>query len=120
MKKTTGHLFRRGNNFYVFWRFKGKAFKKVLRDENGNGISTRREAEQAKDTLLSPFAAAREVDALASITGKLEGRKAELAKLEDEKNPTLSIGQAWTDFLTSPNRPDSGDSTMRQYEFQWQ
>jgi hypothetical protein len=82
MKKTTGHLFRRGDNFYVFWRFKGKAFKKALRDENGNAITTKREAEKARDTLLAPFAATSEVDALASIAGKLEGRKVELAKWE--------------------------------------
>jgi len=49
----------------------------------------------------------------------LQGRKTELAKWEDEKNPPLSIGLAWSEFLASPNRPDSGDSTLRQYEFQW-
>ena len=120
MKKTTGHLFRRGDNFYVFWRFKGKAFKKALRDENGNAITNKREAEKAKDKLLAPFANASEVDVLESIAGKIEGRKAELAKWNDEKNPPLAIGQAWSGFLASPNRPDSGASTLRQYEFQWQ
>jgi Phage integrase, N-terminal SAM-like domain len=120
MKKTTGHLFRRGSNFYVFWRFKGKAFKKALRDENGNAITNKRDAEQAKDKLMAPFAAGNEADALESIAGKLGGRKAELAKWEDEKNPPSSIGKAWSDFLASPNRPDSGESTLRQYEFQWQ
>jgi integrase len=120
MKKTTGYLHKRGDNFYVSWRFKGKAFLKVLRDENGNPITHEREAKKAKDALMSPFAATNEVDALASIAGKLEGRKAEIAKWEDEKNPPLSIGKAWSGFLASPNRPDSGDSTLRQYEFQWQ
>ncbi|HUA67242.1 MAG TPA: site-specific integrase [Candidatus Saccharimonadales bacterium] len=120
MKNTTGHLFKRGENFYVFWRFKGKAFKRALRDENGNPITNMREAEKAKDRLLAPFATGSEVDALQAIAGRLQGRKAELARLEDEKNPPLTIGQAWSEFLTSPNRPDSGKSTMRQYEFQWQ
>jgi integrase len=46
--------------------------------------------------------------------------QAELAKWEDEQHPPSSIGQAWSDFLASPNRPDSGESTLRQYEFQWQ
>ena len=120
MKKTTGHLFRRGDNFYVFWRFKGKAFKKGLRDENGNAITNKRDAEQAKDKLMAPFAVGNEADALESIAVKLGGRKAELAKWEDEQHPPLSIGQAWSEFLASPNRPDSGTSTLRQYEFQWQ
>jgi len=120
MKKTTGHLFRRGDNFYVFWRFKGKAFKKALRDEHGNAITNKREAEKARERLLAPFASASEVDVLESIAGKLEGRKAELAKWEDSQHPPLSISQAWSEFLASPNRPDSGASTLRQYEFQWQ
>ena len=51
---------------------------------------------------------------------KLQGHKAELAKWEDEQHPPSSIGQAWSDYLASPNRPDSGKSTLRQYEFQWQ
>jgi integrase len=120
MKKTTGHLLKRGDNFYVNWRFKGKAFLKVLRDENGNSITTERDAIKAKDKLMAPFAAGNEADALESIAGKLGGRKAELAKWEDEQHPPLSIGQAWSEFLASPNRPDSGKSTLRQYEFQWQ
>jgi integrase len=120
MKKTTGHLHKRGDNFYVSWRFKGKAFLKVLRDENGNSITTERDAIKAKDKLMAPFAVGNEADALESIAGKLGGRKAELAKWEDEQHPPLSIGQAWSEFLASPNRPDSGESTLRQYEFQWQ
>jgi len=50
---------------------------------------------------------------------KLEGRKAEITKWEDEQNPPLSIGNAWNEFLASANRPDTGNSTLRQYEFQW-
>lgn len=120
MKKTTGHLLKRGDNFYVNWRFKGKAFLKVLRDENGNSITTEREAIKAKDKLMAPFATGNEADVLESIAGKLGGRKAELAKWEDEQHPPLSIAQAWSEYLASPNRPDSGKSTLRQYEFQWQ
>ena len=120
MKKTTGHLHKRGENFYVSWRFKGKAFLKVLRDENGNSITSEREANKAKDKLMAPFATGNESDALEAIAGKLEGRKTELAKWEDEQHPALAIRQAWTEFLASPNRPDSGKSTLRQYEFQWQ
>jgi integrase len=120
MKYRTGHLFKRGNNFYVFWRVNGKAFSKALHDDNGNPVTTKREAEEAKAKLMAPFTVADEAAALESIVGKLEGRKAELAKLEDEQNPPLTIGQAWSEFLASPNRPDSGDSTLRQYEFQWQ
>jgi integrase len=120
MKHRTGHLFKRGNNFYVFWRVNGRAFSKALRDVNGNPITSKREAEEARAKVMAPFAVADEVAALESIVGKLEGRQAELAEWEDKQNPPLTIRQAWSAFLTSPNRPDSGDSTLRQYEFQWQ
>ena len=99
---------------------KAKYSSKSCAMNNGNSITTEREAEKAKDKLMAPFAVGNEADALESIAGKLEGRKGELAKWEDELHPPLSIGQAWSEFLASPNRPDSGESTLRQYEFQWQ
>jgi integrase len=120
MKHRTGHLFKRGNTFYLFWKVNGKVFSKALRDDNGKPITTKREAEEARIKLMAPFTVADETAALESIAGKLEGRKAELAKWEDEQHPPLSIGQAWHEYLASPNRPDSGKSTLRQYEFQWQ
>jgi integrase len=68
---------------------------------------------------MAPFAVADEAAALESIVGKLEGRKAELAKWDEEQHPALPLSQAWTAFLASPNRPDSGGETLYQYECQW-
>ena len=118
-KHRTGHIFKRGTNFYVRWTVNGKVFSKALRDDKGDAITSRREAEEAQTKVMAPFVVADEAAALESIVGKLEGRKAELVKLNDEQNPPLPIGEAWTAFLASPNRPDSGNSTLRQYEFQW-
>src|SRR2546425_157928 len=119
MKHRTGYLFRRGSTFYVSWRINGKTFAKALRDENGNPITTKREAEEARQRVMAPFAVADEAAALESIVGKLEGRKAELATWKDQQNPPLPISQGWTAFLASPNRPDSGEETLYQYECQW-
>lgn len=119
MKHRTGYLFRRGKVFYVRWRVNGKAFVRALRDELGNPITAAREAEEARTKLMAPFAVADEADALEAIAGKLEGRRAELAKLEDKQNPPLLLKQAWPAFLRSPRRPDSGPETLYQYECQW-
>ena len=119
MKRRSGYLFKRGNNFYVSWKVNGKLFMKALRDENGQPITAKREAEVARDKFMLPIATGDEAAVLESIAGKLEGRKAELAKWEDEKNPPLPVKRAWSEFLASPNRPDSGASTLRQYEFQF-
>jgi integrase len=120
MKHRTGFLFKRGNNFYCSWRVDGKPITRALRDDNGQPITKRREAEIARTALMAPIFTADKVAMLESIEVKLKGHKAELAKWEDEQHPPSSIGQAWSDFLNSTNRPDSGESTLRQYEFQWQ
>src|ERR1700722_3394425 len=118
-KHRTGYLFKRGKNFYVRWTIAGKIFAKALRDTDGNPITTRREAEEAQTKVMAPFTVADETAALESIVGKLEGRKSELARLQDEQNPPTLISQAWARFIASPNRPDSGDETMYQYECQF-
>jgi integrase len=119
MKHRTGHLFRRGTNFYVRWTVEGKVFSKALRDDAGNAITTKREGDEAREKLMAPFAVADEASALESIAAKLAGRKAELAEWQDKQNPPLSIAQAWGEFLLSPNRPDTGPATLTKYEYQW-
>ncbi len=118
--KPDRYLLKRGNSYYCSWRHKGKLLTRALRDANGQPITTLEAARKARDEFMRPFTASTETKVLEELNAKLQGRKAEIAKWEDEKNPPLSIGQAWHEFLTSPNRPDSGGSTLRQYEFQWQ
>jgi integrase len=118
-KHRTGHLFKRGKNFYVRWAVNGKVFSKALRDDSGNPITNHRDAEEAKTKVMAAFVVADEAAALESIAAKLEGRRAELVRLQDEQNPPLLIAKAWLEYLTAPNRPDSGESTLRQYEFQF-
>jgi integrase len=119
MKHRTGHLFKRGASFYVRWTVEGKVFSKALRDESGQPITARREAQEARAKLMAPFAVGSEAEALESIVGKLEGRKAEMVKLADQQNPPLPITQAWAEFLASPSRPDTGPQTLVIYEYQF-
>jgi integrase len=97
----------------------GKVITKALRDDNGNAITTIREAELAREKFMAPFAVATRAEALQTIAGKLSDSQAQIAKWEDEQNPPLHIVQAWSEFLASPNRPDSGEETLYQYECQW-
>lgn len=119
MKHRTGHLFKRGSNFYLRWTVEGKVFSKALRDDRGQPITTKREAEDAQQKLMAPFAVASEAEVLESIVGKLEGRKAELAKLDEKENPPLPLSQAWSEFIASPSRPDTGPQTLVIYEYQF-
>jgi integrase len=97
----------------------GKLTMKALRDDNGQPITTRREAEEARDKFMAPLAVANEAEALEAITARLDGRRAELEKWDAEQNPPLPLTQGWSAFLASPNRPDSRGETLYQYECQW-
>ncbi|MGO8765351.1 MAG: hypothetical protein ACLQSR_09505 [Limisphaerales bacterium] len=69
MKRRTGHSFKRGSTFYLYWKVNGKIFSKALRDDNGKPITTKREAEEARTKLMAPFVVAEETSALESIAG---------------------------------------------------
>lgn len=119
LRHRIGHLFQRGKSFYVRWTVEGKVFSKALRDEAGNCITTKRKAEEARRKLMAPFAVANQAEALETMVGKLAGRKADLARLEDLKNPPLALAQAWAEFIANPSRPDTGPQTLVIYEYQF-
>lgn len=110
MRKRTGYLIRRGKVFYAVWTVAGKKFMQTT------GKRDRREAEKELHRIMEPFVAGDEVTTLQNISAKIEGRKADIAKFEDERNPPLSLNRAWDDYLSTPGRPDSGPKTLRQYE----
>lgn len=118
-KQRVGHLFKRGDNFYLRWMVEGKVFSKALRDEAGRAVTTKREAEEARRRWMSPFAVASETEVLQTIAGRLEGRKAELALLDDRQNPPVTLAEAWSKFIDSPSRPDTGPATLVIYEYQF-
>ena len=114
-KYRTGYLFKRASNFYVRWSVEGKVFSKALRDDQGTPITKRREAEEARVKVMAPFTVADQAAALEAIAAKLEGRKAEMVRLDLERNPPLPITKAWREYLCTPNRPDTGETTLRPY-----
>lgn len=119
MKHRTGYLFKRGDNFYVNWRVNGKLYSKALRDDNGQPITSKREAEEARDRFMAPLAVADEAEVLQSIAGQLEGRKAELVAWDEKQNPALPLAHAWAKYMQSNKRPDTGPDTLAVYEGQF-
>lgn len=119
MKHRTGHLFKRGKAFYVSWRQNGKTATKALRDAEGQPITTRREAQEARAKWMAQFAIASDVEALEVLNSRLAGRKADLARLEDAQNPPLHLDRTWAAYVASPNRPDTGADTLAVYEGQF-
>lgn len=119
MKTRTGYLHKRGKNWYVSWRVDGKLYVKALRTEEGQPVSTRRDAQEARDRFMSPLAHGSEAEVLGSIAMRMTSRKAALAKWDEQRNPALALAQAWSAFMDSPEKPDTGDATLRVYEYQW-
>jgi integrase len=60
-----------------------------------------------------------EAEVLESLAVQIQGRKAELAEISDEKTPAISLSEAWPAFIASTNRPDSGEETLYQYSCQF-
>lgn len=119
-KRRTGRLFKHGAGYAVAWTVNGKRMFQSLRDKDGNPITTKKKAKTARAELMAPYRAADEKAVLENIVAKLDGATAEVERLEDERAPGLKISRAWQVYLAAPNRPDSGDATLRQYEFQWE
>lgn len=115
MKHRTGYLFKRGDNYYVRWSVDGEIYTKSLRDVNGQPITTKPEAEVARDKLMSPQALASEAEALASLAGRASALQAEV----DSKAKPLTLTQAWSAYLNSVKRPDTGPDTLAVYEGQF-
>jgi len=91
-----------------------------LRDKDGNPVTKKTEAESARAELMAPYRAADEKAVLENLAGKLATVTAEVERLDDERAPGLKIATAWQNYLGAQNRPDSGEATLRQYEFQWE
>jgi integrase len=115
MKYRTGTLVKRGSNFYVRWKIDGKPSVKVLRDNNGQAITSRREAEEAKAKFMAPLALADEAESMAALASKADTLQAAV----DKMSPPLLLAHAWAEYMRSPNRPDTGPDTLAVYEGQF-
>jgi integrase len=107
--KGSGTLVRRGKKFYARWVVDGQVFTRAT----GTGNE-----KAAKDKLKEFTAVHRlgnEVDILEGVAAKISGRKNEIKQIEDSKSVTL-IKDAWQFFLEQPNRPDSGEQTLSNYQ----
>ena len=113
MKTRSGHMFKRGKTWYVQWRVNGKLFMRSTK------CTRKDEAEKERARIMAPFLAKDEATVLEHVAARIDGRKAEIAAYEDAKNPPLAIEDAWRRFLASPDRPDSGENTLKHYHSQY-
>jgi integrase len=109
MQKRKGYLIKRGGTFYAVWKSGGVKHVKTTR------CTTEREALRELDRLTETFVIADETKLLERVKAEIEHGKNRMAEIEDAKNPALTLDRAWAAYERSPSRPDSGDSTLKQY-----
>jgi integrase len=124
MKHRQGYLFKRGKGkgrFYVAWRLNGKLHMKALRDDHGQPITTKEEAEQARARFMAPLSLASESEALRAIVAKSEAIDEGLTESRLASTPPLAFTAAWERFMQSDRRIEkvkAGKEVLENYERQ--
>lgn len=91
----------------------GKTLKQSL------GTADIEEAKRKKKALMAPFVYADQNEVLAQHTLKLTQAKQHLDHAAQIQTPPLSIINAWDAYLKSPERPDTGEATLKYYAGYW-
>jgi integrase len=115
MKTRSGHLFKRNGNWYCRVNLQGKVISRLLHKPDGTPCRIERDAEAARVEFMRPFTTQDKLDALQTIAGRIEGVKAEIAKIEDAEHPPLTIDGAWPAFLAyldGPKRKIQGQRSI--------
>jgi integrase len=132
-----------GGCYYVQFYANGKQIVRALHDLKGNPITVEREARKAADVLVRPYNLADTADLRQSAYNALrnaddavadaqavadtvrlaeEGRQAaarDARDAEEAHRSRLGLAETWRRYVDSMNRPQSGETTLAQYAFQW-
>lgn len=125
-KDRKGYLYKRGKDgehlpagdkrwgiYYLQYDIAGKRYRKCL------DTSDMDQAEQERKKIMTPLQVADQKEAIGVMKQRLEATEDKLQELDDQKNPPLTIGDAWPIYLKSANRPDSGERTLKGYASQF-
>jgi integrase len=117
-RKLKGRIFTRGKNKYYYLQFyvNGQQIVKALRDENNKPITNRIKAQAAADIILAPYMAKDDEQRREQALAALQTAKQKAIDLEVKANPPLKVSEAWESYLNAPNRPDSGERTLKDYK----
>ncbi|MDF7826850.1 tyrosine-type recombinase/integrase [Pontiellaceae bacterium B12227] len=96
---------------------KKKARKRLI-DNNGNPINNLVDAEKARDQFMAPILAEDEVYLKRRATDELKTAEENLAQVQDEANPPLTIVDAWDEFEDHP-KLDCGATLLYNYASHW-
>lgn len=115
-RQTKGRLFQRGKKgtYYLEYFINGKRFQKRLVNDKGESITIKKEADKAKDKILSPIMAKDEVQRKELMVSALESEKDNLKRLDLELK-AIPLDQAWNEYTASPNTDRATPQTEENY-----
>ena len=110
-----GCLFQKkaGGIYYARWQSEGKVFIRSCQ------TTSRRDAEKLLSEFTAPFRLGSEAKTLETVAARLGGVQDQIAKIDDAI-PSTAIKHGWQTYLNQVNRPDTGESTLKMYELQYE
>lgn len=108
MRITKGHLRLRGRIYWCQWKYKNRPFQVSL--ETGN----EREARLLFERQMT-FVRAAILDGTHDEKFATDSEPAQT----DEATDDIPLSKAWTRYLSCVTKPDTGESTLAQYAFQF-
>lgn len=85
-------------NFYLTLSKDGRRVTVALKDQAGNAITGRAEAEAERDRLTAPMRAGDEVRRVKAIAGVIQDAEERLAQAVTDNEPRLAISEAWEGY----------------------
>jgi len=111
MRKTTGGLFKRGSIYWARWQYNEKI------TQRSTGETTRPKAAAKLAEWIAPFKLKNEAEIFRTMADRADTSQAAAdALLKTE----LRFSDAWRAFIASETRHRPRETTLRQYEIQWE
>ncbi len=105
--KGEGTIYKEGSKFYFKVRIDGKAKTSLLRNDDNTPCKTMTEATKSADGLKAIL--------FATTKEEIATHIASAKKIIKEKNSIL-LSDIWQKYLDNPNRPESGQSTLKGHK----
>lgn len=112
-KHRKGHLFQRGNIYWLEYKINGKRFRQSL------DTTDIKDARAQRARIMAPFTLATEEEVLQTVKQRIQTTAEKQEALTTAHLPHVVIDNTWEAFVSSRNRPDPGPSTLRQYLLQF-
>ncbi len=105
--------------FWIQYTLNGKRIRQCLTGKDGKPITDPDKAEAERKRLTAPLRSGKRGAQLKALTAQLAQVEAEHEQAIEEAAPVLPIAEAWEAYLQSPDRPDTGEDTLRYYASYW-